>query len=720
MEEAPSIDSAPEPEPVSAYRPWERYVLLYTPLLLVLGLCALLYLPTLEAPFLFDDLEMIVNNESFIEGGTVAEYAEKFRFRQETMRSFKRDLNLSGGSVPNPAIFHAANVVSHLAVVALFYWMLLQLGERLGMRFRGKLALAFLGAGIFALHPMTTEPVAYVMGRADILATGYLLLALVLFLIPLSYQPEGEVGPDAQQARVTELPASTYWKVTLGCWMLALASFLKGVLCKEVAVIAPLLAALVIALVPGQTRPWRRRTFVALGLAFALVGALLVLRLLAFGTLGNPDTMRGLFPTMATNAFVTLLYLLTWIFPISQSGDHDTFILSGFANGWALAGVMGIAITLWAAWLLRRKYPEISLGLVWCLVGLLPTTSVIALEDVFVERRFYLSGMGLSLVSASVLVRMSGRVRLRRAELWQRWSRPVLAFAILAMMFVSLQRVLVWTDTIRFWADAAQKSRIKSRPYYNLGTALTEAGKNRNAIAAFATLFQRNAYDRDAHLNIANAMLQSGWTDMAAKIYKDNVLNLDPDNAEARYNLGVIAEQKGNYKEAEQYYKEALHLKPEMTDAGIKLGIFYFSRDEPRVALKYFEDALAQRPDDPLAHQYLALIYSQMIVDEPRALEHFEKLTKLQPQEAQNWFNLAVLQDRTSQPDAARRSYRRALDLQPTHVPSMVNLGALLERLGHRVEACQLYNQAASLDPAQAQLVQSRCSDLSPPLDSAR
>ncbi|MCG8610847.1 MAG: hypothetical protein MI864_09965, partial [Pseudomonadales bacterium] len=49
---------------------------------------------------------------------------------------------------------------------------------------------------------------------------------------------------------------------------LSLAAFAKAIFCKEVAVVVPVLAVLVLALVPGGTRPWRRRTLVAISCAF--------------------------------------------------------------------------------------------------------------------------------------------------------------------------------------------------------------------------------------------------------------------------------------------------------------------------------------------------------------------------------------------------------------------------------------------------------------------
>src|SRR5580692_12381304 len=69
----------------------------------------------------------------------------------------------------SPVSWHVVDLMLHLAVVALVWDVLRKLiGDRAGL----------IAATIFAVHPMMTEPVAYVFARATLLATLFSLLAI--------------------------------------------------------------------------------------------------------------------------------------------------------------------------------------------------------------------------------------------------------------------------------------------------------------------------------------------------------------------------------------------------------------------------------------------------------------------------------------------------------------------------------------------------------------
>ncbi len=689
--------SEQQPSAAQGLEPWERLVLHAVPLFLVLVATALAYAGTLRAGFVFDDLELITTNKDFLEGKTIGEYAKKYQFRRELLRSYKRDLNLSGGKEPDPRVFHLMNVGTHLAVVALLYALLLFLGYRLGFSLEERLSFSILAAGLFSFHPVQSEAVAYVAGRSDLLSTFYLLLALAFFFVPLLSRPAGEEisGQEEENA----LPSTTYWALCLGSWALCLAAFGKGLLCKEAAAVLPALAALAAWLVPQKNSPWTGRTIAFLGVLFAGTLAALVFRAVAFGMVGDPDAKRPLFVTLATNLWAVVRYIGLFFWPYPQNADYDFPFVRRIFDWRVGVGFLVIGAVLSAAWALRRRAPEMALGLLWFLVGLSPTTSFVALNDVFVERRLYLPSIGLCLVLAGGLVRLR-RTAVERDRLeWlprARWAGAALAAALLLLTAL---RTRVWADEVNLWADVVKKSPNKERGFYNLGTAILKHGRAEDAIGVFGQVFRIDKYDIRAHLNVAAAFLQAGWYDQAHWIYKNNVLGIDPNNAEARYNLAVIHEKKGEESRALEYLEEAVRLKPDMVPALVKLGTFAFDRDEPRVAEDYFKKALEADPKDPVANRYMALLYSEILVDPVKARKHFEVLTQVEPGDAQNWFNLGVLEDREGHFEKARDFYNKAIHLGPGHAGAYLNLAALLERRGYRSEACRLLDVGAAKVP---------------------
>lgn len=690
----------------------ERLLLVLAPLFLIAALTLGAYTATLRAGFVFDDLDVITGNQAFLEGQGIAQYAEKYRFRQETMRSYKRDLRLSGGATPDPRIFHAAGVLTHLGVAWLLYWLFFLLGGRMGYSFEERATFSSLAAGLFALHPVQTEAVAYVSGRSDVLATLYLLVALVLFLVPTRFRPEGAPraapGSVPPEEGVPSLPAARYWLLTLACWGLCLAVFIKALLCKEIAAVLPALAVLVLWLAPGKGSPWNPRVVYMLALLFTGVAALLALRVAAFST-PNPDLDRPLLATLCTNLWALVRYVLIFLFPFGQSADHEFDLLAGPLDGRVLAGILLLGLAWAGVRGALRRAPEMALGIAWFLVSLTPTTSVVPIADLFVERRLYLPSVGLCVLLSAVVVHAARRARREGKPQWLGWGRKALAVGAAGLIGLTVLRTHVWANELTLWSDAFTKAPEKTRVVFNLGTALLKSDHPYEGSKILSRLFQKDVYDVRIHLNVAGAYLKIGWLDYAERLYRNNVIALDPDNSEARYNLAVIAERKGDTHAAQRYLEEAVKLKPRMHEALVKLGIYAFGRGETRVARDYFEQAAEAKPEDPTAHRYLALLYSGELSDAAKAREHLEALTRIEPKDAQHWFNLGVLADVENRMNEAREAYRRALDLDPGHVGAYANLGALFQRMGAPVEACQMYREAAARDRAWAGQARQAC-----------
>jgi len=697
---------------VAALSRRDRWLLVVAPLVLVTALTLGAYAATLRAGFVFDDLDVIVDNRAFLEGQGIGQYAEKYRFRQETMRSYKRDLRLSGGETPDPKIFHVASVLTHLGVVWLLYWLFFVLGGRSGYSFEERATFSALAAGLFALHPVQTEAVAYISGRSDVLATLYLLIALVLFLVPTRFRPEG--APDAApgslppEEGVPSLPVARYWLLTLICWGSCLAVFVKALLCKEIAAVLPALGVAVLWLAPGRKSPWNPRVVYMLALLFAGVAALLALRVVAFST-PNPDLDRPLLATLCTNLWALVRYVLIFLFPFGQSADHDFDLLTGVFDGRVLAGILLLGLAgagVRAAW---RRAPEMALGIIWFLVSLTPTTSVVPIADLFVERRLYLPSIGLCILLSAFAVRAARRIRAEGRLQWIDWGRKALAAGTAVLLGLTVLRTHVWANELTLWSDAFTKAPEKTRVVFNLGTALLKSDHPMEGSKILSRLFQKDVYDVRIHLNVAGAYLKIGWLDYAERLYRNNVLALEPDNSEARYNLAVIAERKGDTLAAQRYLEEAVKLKPQMHEALVKLATYALGRNEARIARDYFEQAAAAKPEDPTAHRYLALLYSGELSDPAKARENLEALIRIEPKDAQHWFNLGVLADIEGRLEEAREAYRRALDLDPEHVGAYANLGALFQRMGAPVEACQMFREAAARDGAWSALAQQAC-----------
>jgi hypothetical protein len=157
---------------------------------LILLAAVLVSVGTMSHGFVFDDHLLVGGNMPVISGeaplssaftyrywGAADEASPNELYRPITIVSLAINARLLGQHPAlgrDPAAMHAGNIALHGANALLVYLLILLLFARP--------TLALLTALIFAVHPIATEPVAAIAGRADLLATFFLLLACLMGL----------------------------------------------------------------------------------------------------------------------------------------------------------------------------------------------------------------------------------------------------------------------------------------------------------------------------------------------------------------------------------------------------------------------------------------------------------------------------------------------------------------------------------------------------------
>jgi Flp pilus assembly protein TadD len=90
--------------------------------------------------------------------------------------------------------------------------------------------------------------------------------------------------------------------------------------------------------------------------------------------------------------------------------------------------------------------------------------------------------------------------------------------------------------------------------------------------------------------------LQKRWSD-ATKVFR-KALELNPSNAKAHYNLGLVMTEEGKLVEAERELKEAILLQPGYDQAHNNLGIVYAKQTRNEAALMEFHKAVSLNPSN--------------------------------------------------------------------------------------------------------------------------
>jgi hypothetical protein len=405
-------------------------------LLVLLGF--VVYANSLRGAFAFDDTTVIAENSALhdirdLGHLVVAPYwpgvtRDNALYRPVTIATFAIDWQLWGGRA---AGFHVVNALGHAAVTFLVFLLLMQMGA--------PLAAAAIGGAIFAVHPVHTEAVANIVGRAELLAAGFVLAACLLFL-------------HRDLPRVTRIGAIAI------CYGLALGS-------KESAVMLPGLLALVGWLHPTSGEPLiavLKREWSVFAALFVMLGVYLVLRFSVLGGLAGSlpaafmrDISRA--DRVATAIRVWPEYLRLLVFPWNLSADYAPRVLSPTdwldPRVWIALPLCLLALGLAIAW--RRRFTWAALAVLWFAVAILPVANLLFPVGILLaERTLYLPSVAAALAIPALVP-------------WYRgWRRPVQRLAIgLAAALVCLGAVRAWMRNPA-WAStrAVYETLVREHP----------------------------------------------------------------------------------------------------------------------------------------------------------------------------------------------------------------------------------------------------------------
>jgi protein O-mannosyl-transferase len=364
--------------------------------------------------------------------------------------------------------FHAINLVWHAAATVAV--------AMLARRWAGDPA-AWVAGLLFAVHPVHVEAVANVVGRSELMAALFVLLAVYAAL-------------------VRDEP---WWSV---------AAFACGLLSKENAAVVP--GLIVWGWVVGLGRPTRRRIAVYAA-TWVLLGAVYVAtRTAVLHPFAHIKNMAAVFVGASPlDVRLTAIAEMTdfarlLVFPLTLRVDYspaERTLVTSVSDGRFLVGVGCLAVwvlLIVLAW--RRGRTVEAFGLGWIAIALSPVANLVFPAGVLLaERTLYLPSAGLALAAGACLPRVAPR----------RWPM-VVGLLVVAGGIRSALRVPVWRDDHSVVLSEFEDSpRSFDGPARMVGLYLN-AHQPAKAVAAFR--LAESIYDRLPWLYMwgADAALSAG------------------------------------------------------------------------------------------------------------------------------------------------------------------------------------------------------------------
>lgn len=450
------------------------------PVLILFTVTVAFYCTAFNGDFHYDDSLTILENPHVDRFDTFIGHLDHM-VRPVLYATFLIDRSLFG---LNPVGYHLLNLMLHLGSGLLLYRILTNAVPDKAA------SIPFWAALLFLNHPIATEAVTYISGRASGLMAFFYLLAFFLYL---RASEQRDAGTDRRLISV------------------AVVSFLLSLGSKETAMTFPFVLLLWDVFIRQLRGASLRTAILSRHLPFWIV-----LILTAGWAWGHPRYFALAQFSLDIRPFwenaLSELHAMTYgasllVCPWKQNFDHDLPVFQSITQ-WPLPldllawGALIVAAIRW------RRDPLITFGLAWYVLQWIPMI-LIPRVDLLSERNLYLPSIGLLLalvVLGAFIIEWLAPI-FQRHRLIRFVSAGLAAALVAVLCLFTYQRNLLYQDRLLLWSDAVRKSPNKARPHNNLGYAYSLHGDWDRAIEEFRTAAQLDLDYVLAQENLRDAYL---------------------------------------------------------------------------------------------------------------------------------------------------------------------------------------------------------------------
>ena len=560
---------------------------------------ALAYWNTLGNEFIWDDTMLVVNN-SYIRNFSYlgpAFRTDLFHGNSSWVATHYRPLQTVSYMLDyavwglNPFGYHLTNLLLHALCAVLVFALVRRIFEHH--------ALAFATALLFAVHPVNTNGITYIAGRADPMAFAGMLGALLLF--------------DAYRKNRN----LTIYAASLVCYAAALFS-------RESALLFPVLLVLYIVFVKA---PWRAIVpFVLLAIAFAILRQVTLAEAQAWE--GRPTAIAWALPVSVRwqipfRSLATYLGLLIW--PAHLQMERQVVFGHPMLPALTMAGVIAFVLLvagIIVAW--RRSRPT-AFGLLWFVLLLVPMLGVLNLNATVAEHWVYMASVGFYLAIVSLGLKLPARI-----------GYSVFGAVIIALMARTISRNTDWTDAATFYARTAKAAPYSASVRANLSRQYAEGGRTDRAFEELLAAERLDPQSAPVKLKLAVAHMVRG-DEAAARRTLDECLTLAPRNMSALLLAAEFAEADGDLYRARQCLLTAMDAASNPLPA-VHYAQFLLRQKEFDKAVTVARQAVALEPGNANLHNLLGVVLAEtgQFDEAQRAFEKAARLDRHSPDAKRN------------------------------------------------------------------------------------
>lgn len=502
----------------------------------------------------------------------------------------------------NPVWHHLTSLLFHTLNTLLLFWVL--------KRMTGAAWPSAFVAGVFALHPLHVESVAWVAERKDVLSGFFWMLTMAAYV------------------RYVERPG-------IGRYLQVVFALCLGLMAKPMLVTLPFVLLLLDywplcrlqwghqskAFPQSQSVRDRHQNFsfwrlirekIPLFILAAVLSAITFIVQLST----RPATLLGSIPSdiqimritsspvsvRISNALVSYLnYIVKMFYPnrLAVLYPHPSDSLPTWQPVFSLMILAGISAGI--IYMARRR-GYLVVGWLWYIGTLVPVIGLVQVgAQAMADRYTYLPLVGIFIM-----------VAWGAAEFGTKWRYRSMGFGVAggvvlaALLICTRIQVRYWQDSLTLFGHTLAVTENNFIMHNKYGTELLKKDKLDESAKHFNAALQINPLYPEAHKNKGRVLLEQGEYDEAIAVFGE-LLRARPDWADVHYYLGVAYVRKGQLNQAVEHFKATVRLSPDWPEAYHDLASVYLLLGKYDIAIQNYKEALQLNPDYPSAIRNLRI-----------------------------------------------------------------------------------------------------------------
>ncbi|XP_071112558.1 protein O-mannosyl-transferase TMTC3-like isoform X2 [Haliotis cracherodii] len=702
----------------------------------LLGVVSVCYFNSLNCGFVFDDMSAVVENKDLRPHTSVSrlfwndfwgtpmqnERSHK-SYRPLCVLTFRLNYSLSE---LEPMTYHLVNTLLHAVVCIMFMKMCCMFLKEW---------TSFLAALLFAVHPVHTEAVTGVVGRAEALSSIFILAALMTYVRCTGYRKQ----------------INWIWLITT-VWLVTIA-----MLCKEQGITVIGICCVYEVFVAQRASFWELVDFLhslvgarprvpgwlstsVVRMVFLVGSTLLMLfarikvmgaQLPVFTRFDNPASVAD-FPARHLT-FNYLLSVNSWLLlnPSHLCCDWTMGTIplletiTDYRNIFTLIFyAMMIKFVTYALSGQSQRSRCIIMSLAFLVLPFVPASNLFfPVGFVVAERILYTPSMGFCM-----LVALGFQILVHHKQSLKMVVQLLMAGLLLTHSIKTVLRNNDWASEYTLFKSGLKVNQENAKLFNNVGHALEKVEKYSEALEYFETAVSVQPDDIGAHINVGRTLSTLNRTQEAEKAYRSalalfppvipgksyttriapNHLNVylnlaslvskNPDRLQEAddllrtavsmrsdyiqgyINRGDVLVKLGKREEAKQVYQQALKVDDDNADIYYNLGVVSLELKQIGEARRYFEAALVRNPDhtQTLFNSAILLQEGGNARDRPESYRRLKKLLDADPEDSKIHFNLAMLAMDDKDFIAAEKYFKRALEIRENFPSALFNMALML------------------------------------------